>query len=252
MDLRQQLTLRFARRLLKTPEGRAHVLNQVADAESNGENQVFEHVLRHVQDPALRKMIEKHQADEVRHEQLFRACLPRTGVDPGPVPAHLKLIDRLDRAVGGFFSHPIVDDQGVMEAYVMLQVIEERAIVEFAIFEQAFRDYDPATADVFAEVARDEARHLKYCHAISQRYAPSPETLARTLARYRALEARCFQENGAANLEHTLARGILAGSPLVKWFWKTIQSMGKGQLPYTRYATSTSTSTSSTTALAAA
>ena len=237
MDIREQLTICFARRLLQTPEGRAHVLNQVADAESNGENQVFEHVLRHVKDPSLRKMIEKHQADEVRHEQLFRACLPRTGVDPGPVPAHLKLIDRLDRAVGGFFSQPIVDDQGVMEAYVMLQVIEERAIVQFAIFERAFRAHDPATADVFAEVARDEERHLKYCHAISRRYAPSEEVLQEKLTNYRALEARCFQDNAAANLQHTIANGILAGGPAVKWFWKTIQSLGHNQLPYTPYAT---------------
>ncbi|HZS42288.1 MAG TPA: hypothetical protein VFF06_35905, partial [Polyangia bacterium] len=75
MDLRAWMTLRFTKRLLATPEGRAHVLNQIADAESNGENQVFEHILAHVDDPQLRKLIEKHQADEIRHEKLFRACV---------------------------------------------------------------------------------------------------------------------------------------------------------------------------------
>ncbi len=237
MDLREWLTLRFTRRLLSTPEGRAHVLNQIADAESNGENQVFEHVLGHVDDPALRKMIEKHQADEIRHEQLFRACLERTGVDPGPVPPHLKLIDRLDRAVGGFFAEPIDGPTKVMEAYVMLQVIEERAVSQFKVFEKAFREIDPETADTFVQVAKDEERHLKYCHAISKRYAPDEETRRRTLDEYRALEAKAFQENSRANMEHTFARGYFRGGPVVKGFWKTLTGLQSrsGRLPYTPF-----------------
>ncbi len=238
MNLREQMTLRFARRLLKSEKGRAHVLNQIADAESNGENQVFEHVLKHVDDPALRKMIEKHQADEIRHEQQFRACLKRTGVEPGPVPSNLKLIDRLDRAVGGFFAEPITDGKGVMEAYLMLQVIEERAVTQFKVFEEAFRELDPETADTFAQVARDEARHLKYCHAISKRYAPDEKTREETLTRFRALEAKCFAENSAANMDYTFSRGYFSGGPVVKGFWRGIQWLSKrsSKLPMTPFA----------------
>jgi rubrerythrin len=239
MDLRDWMTLRFTRRLLSSPEGRAHVLNQIADAESNGENKVFEHVLAHVDDPSLRKMIEKHQADEIRHAQMFRACLERTGVDPGPVPAHLKLIDRLDRAVGGFFAVPIDGPRGVMEAYLMLQVIEERAVSQFKVFEQAFRDAgDTETADTFAAVAKDEARHLKYCHAISKRYAPNDQVRENTLEQYRRLEARCFSENSGANMEHTFGRGYFQGGPVIKGFWKTLTNWQKrsGRLPFTPFA----------------
>ncbi len=238
MDLREWLTLRFTRRLLSTPEGRAHVLNQIADAESNGENQVFEHVLAHVDDPALRKMIEKHQADEIRHEQQFRACLERTGVDPGPVPANLKVIDRLDRAVGGFFAQPLEGARGVMEAYVMLQVIEERAVSQFKIFERAFREIDPEIADTFVAVAKDEERHLKYCHAISKRYAPDEETRLATLEKYRQIEARAFQENSCANMDYTFSRGYFRGGPVVKGFWRTLTDWQKrsGRLPYTPFS----------------
>jgi rubrerythrin len=237
MDLREWMTLRFTRRLLSSPEGRAHVLNQIADAESNGENQVFEHVLKHVDDPALRKMIEKHQADEIRHEQLFRACLARTGVDPGPVPPHLKLIDRLDRAIGGFFAVPIEDDRGVMEAYLMLQVVEERAVSQFKIFERAFREIDPETADTFLAVAKDEERHLKYCHAISKRYAPDEATLKEVLDKFRRLEAQAFADNSRANMQHTFARGYFPGGPVVKGFWNALTGLQKrsGKLPYTPF-----------------
>jgi rubrerythrin len=238
MSFREQMTLSFARRLLATPEGRAHVLNQIADAESNGESQVFEHVLAHVDDPKLRKMIEKHQADEVRHEQMFRACLKKTGLDPGPVPSHLKLIDRLDRAVGGFFAQPITDGRGVAEAYLMLQVIEERAVTQFKIFEQAFREIDPEIADTFVAVARDEERHLKYCHAIAKRYAPDDATREATLARFRRLEAQAFADNSAANMQHTFERGWFAGNALVKGFWRAIQWVNgrSGNLPLTEFA----------------
>jgi rubrerythrin len=238
MDLRNEIVERFTRRLLATPEGRAHVLNQIADAESNGESQVFEHILEHVDDAQLRKLVEKHQADEVRHEKLFRACVERNGVQQGPVPSHLKLIDRLDAATGGFFQRDLDKTTGVMEAYLLLQVIEERAITQFTVFERLFREIDPVIADTFVEVARDEERHLKYCHAISKRYAPDELTRQSTLKRLRELEARCFAENSAANMEHVFDNGYFDGGPVAKWVFKAMAALGNrsGELPYTAYA----------------
>ena len=237
MNVRDRMMLRYLDRLLGSAAGRAHLLNQGADAEANGENQVFEHVLSHVDDPQLRKLVEKHQADEIRHEQLFRACLARTGESPGPVPSHLKLIDRLNDAVGGYLSKPIVDGRGVMEAYVMLQVIEERAVTQFALFEAAFRPVDAATADVFAEVARDEARHLKYCQAISRRYAPGDATLAAVLTHYRDVEARCFAENSDANMDHVFSHGLFQASRVEKSLWRALQwwSARSSALPVTAF-----------------
>ena len=238
MNLRERLSLRFIDRVITSPEGRTHLLNQCADAEGNGENGFFEHILAHVDDPALERMITKHRDDEIRHEQLFLAARDKTGIDPGPVPNELKLIDRLDRAVGGFFAQPIRDRRDIMQAYLMLQVLEERALTQFALFERAFRDSDEdETADVIAEIAKDEERHLKYCHAIARRYAPSEAVQQATLEELRQLEARCFAENGRANMQHLFDRGYVAVNPVEKLFWQAVNGLSaRAEPPLTQFA----------------
>jgi len=237
MNLRERLSVRFIDRVITSEEGRAHLLNQCADAEGNGENGFFDHILAHVDDPSLTKMIAKHRDDEIRHEQLFLAARDKTGIDPGPVPNELKLIDRLDRAVGGFFAQPIRDRRDVMQAYLMLQVIEERALTQFALFEIAFRDSDPETADVIGGIARDEERHLKYCHAIARRYAPDAKTERETVRELRQLEARCFAENGRANMQHLFDKKWVAVNPVEKLFWQAVNGLSaRGEPPLTQFA----------------
>ena len=237
MNLRERLHIRFIDRVITSDEGRAHLLNQCADAEGNGENGFFEHILAHVDDPALQRMIAKHRDDELPHEQLFLAARDKTGIDPGPVPPHLKLIDRLDRAVGGFFAQPVRDRRDVMQAYLMLQVIEERALTQFALFEVAFRGIDDQTADVIHGIARDEERHLKYCHAIARRYAPDERTQKDTLRELRQLEACAFAENGRANMQHLFDRGWVAVNPVEKLFWQAVNGLSaRGEPPLTEFA----------------
>jgi rubrerythrin len=209
MRVQQRLTEKFVTQLVKSPEGRAHLLNQIAEAEDNGEARVFDDAIALVDDPALKKMIARHRDDEIRHGQLFRACMRRTNVDPGPVPNGLKVIDNLSAKMGGFFDAPITDAKGVMEAYLVLQVLEERACEQFPMYERVFSKIDPETAAVFAEVGRDEARHLKYCHAISKRYAPDEETRIAELQRLRRLEAESFRETQRANMSHVEAKGLM-------------------------------------------
>ncbi len=231
MTVRQRINLAFLRRLLATAEGRAHVLHQIADAEGSDEAAIFDRTLARVDDPRLQKLIEKHKADEERHEALFRACAERTGARVPPTPDDLKLLDRLNRATDRFLEQPITDGRGVMEAYLMLQVIEERAITQFRVFEAAFREIDPATADTFREVARDEERHLKYCHAIAKRYAPDEATRVATLARFRKVEAKVFAQNGFANMRYAMRRGYFAGGRIEKLMWRAVgalQAAGPG------------------------
>lgn len=237
MNLRERLNIRFIDRVITSPEGRAHLLNQCADAEGNGENGFFEHILAHVDDPSLHKLVAKHRDDELRHEQLFLGARDKTGIDVGEVPNELKLIDRLDRAVGGFFAQPIRDRRDIMQAYLMLQVIEERALTQFALFELAFRGVDDETADIIAEIAADEDRHLKYCHAIARRYAPSAAVQQSTLDELRQLEARAFAENGRANMQHLFDRGWVAVNPVEKLFWQAVNGLSaRSEPPLTRFA----------------
>jgi rubrerythrin len=236
MNLKKTLTKLYMTEMLRTPRGQAHLLNQIAEAEESGEARVFDDALAHVDDPKLQKMIELHREDEIRHGLLFRECLARTGVDPGPVPADLKALDRIDRKMGGFFERDIKDGYGVMQAYLILQVIEERAIEQFSMVEPVFRKYDAKTADVFKEVAADEQRHLKYCHAITKRYAPDQTTLERELGRLRQLEAEAHLETEQANTRYAFEHDLLTpGFP--RWLWRNVTRFGERRsvLPLTQF-----------------
>lgn len=239
MDVRERIALHFLRHVVATPEGRAYVLNQVAFAEASDEGRVFARIRAQVDDPALARMIAKHEADEVRHAEMFGARLRATGIDPGPVPQNVRLLDRLDRKLGergvGFFDRPIVDGRSIMEAYLVLQVIEERALHQFGVLERAFAEVDPETAVVFRAVARDEERHLRYCHAISRRYAPTEALRLATLARFRLAEAEAFRENSAANagvLLDTVLRSPIARAEFELFFFLSSRSHA---LPFTRF-----------------
>ncbi len=225
MTRQEQLSARFITHLLHTAKGRAHVLNQLADAEDSDEVRIFEILLSKVDDPQLAKMIGRHMADEKRHAEMFRECVARQGVAPGPVPEHLKLLPRLDRRLGGLLDREITDGKGIMQAYVLLQVIEERAVTQFAMFEPVFERFDPLTARVLAEIGRDEVRHLKYCHAIARRYAPSAHELAQTLEKYRTVEALAFAETSLENLKYTVALGLVEMNPLELLLYRGISEV---------------------------
>jgi hypothetical protein len=225
MTLQSALRSRYLHALLESPRGRAFVLGQMAEAEGSDEGQVFEMLERRVDDPDLARMIRKHAEDEVRHARMFSERAAATGVPIAPLPAELRVLERLDRDLGGFFDNLRNDPTGVMEAYLLLQVIEERAITQFAIIEPIMREYDPASADVLVEVGRDEERHLKYCHAISRRYAPSEATRLATLARFREVEARAFADHSIANMRHCLDHDLAALRPLEKLLWRGLNRL---------------------------
>ena len=219
---RERVTRHYLDRLLASPRGRAFVLAQAAEAEATDEGHFFDLILAHVADPALAKLVRRHRADELGHAEAFRACLARTGANPGPVPAELRLLERLERALGGTLGHEVRTPREVMEAYLLLQVIEERAVTQFALFEQAFRQHDAETADTFRAIAKDEERHLRYCHAIARRYAPDELTRATTLRRFREIEAKVFAENARANMRHALDEGLVELDPLGRLLWRAL------------------------------
>ena len=217
----------FLARLVATPRGRAHLLNQVADAESNGESTIFDSALALVDDPELRRFIARHAADEVEHARAFTERRDAQGVDIGPAPTHLRVVDRIDRKLGGFFARGVRSRRDVMDAYLVLQVVEERACTQFPLFSRVFRDVEPETAALFDRVQRDEERHLKYCHAISRRYAPSEAVRRSTLAEMRAVESECFAENSRAGLAWVLDRGYASLSPLEALGFRSLLRVGK-------------------------
>jgi rubrerythrin len=225
MNLQESLTLAFFERLVASPEGRAHVLATCADAESSDEGAVFDRLLAHVDDEELRRLVKRHQEDEIRHAAMFRECLARTGVPEPTVPDHLKLLKRIDRLLGGVMDEPIESREDVMRAYLLLQVIEERATTQFPIHVKAYKKVDPKTAAVVEQIAKDEERHLKYCRAIARRYAPSEDAMREELRRLREVEGRAFAANSTANMDYVLGRGYMTLGPVLGAVWRGLRAV---------------------------
>ena len=122
-----------------------------------------------------------------------------------------------------------------MDAYLVLQVIEERAIEQFAMMEPVLRRYDSKSADDIRGIAKDEERHLLYCRAISARYAPSEARRSERLTEFREAEAAAFREQQGKGLGFILDQKLLSGPTACMWR-ATVQLLGGSRgLPYTRF-----------------
>ncbi|MCU1277988.1 MAG: hypothetical protein JWM53_1534 [bacterium] len=214
----------FLSRLVAAPRGRAFLLSFMADAEESDEG-AFDELVARAEAPEVQKMVRLHREDEARHGRLLRACVARAGVAPEPLPVELRYIDRLDRMTAGGFRAHFLDDGdglGVMRVYAMLQIVEERGVIQFARIAAALRQFDAESARVIEEIVVDEERHVKYARAITRRYAPDDATLQRTLSQFRALEERAFADHGRAFFAHAVARGLVGVHALERLAWKTV------------------------------
>jgi hypothetical protein len=148
-----------------------------------------------------------------------------------PLPKNAHLLRRIDERVG-FFTKPVVDRQGVVEAYMLLLVIEERAMKQFARWERAFAAVgDHETSRMIGEIRKDEERHLKYCEAITRRYSEDEAARQARLAYYRALEAECYEEVQALNLRALVANGFVGKTWWTKALWRTLADVAGKRLP---------------------
>jgi hypothetical protein len=155
----------------------------------------------------------------------LQECIARGGITPVAVPPELRIVERIDRHAGRA-ARAFVDGRlGVMEAYLVLQVVEERGVRQFPLLAEALRPYDPESAATIERITADERRHVRYAQAISKKYAPDSATLDETLARYRRAEARAFAEHGAAFLRFVTARDLFVAGPLERLFWRGLGRM---------------------------
>lgn len=212
---------RFLARLCANHDGRAFLLNALADAEEADELGVFDHLIAEVGDPTLKKVIETHRDDELRHAEMMRACLRRNGCPRQPGPVELQIVPYIARALGDGDASLLVRP-AVWEAYAFLEVLEYRAVEEYPRFAAALGATDPETGAVIRAIASDEARHVKYARAVSRRCAPDPDTLERTRAKFRAAEAGAFVAHGRATIRHAVRHRLLAGSTAERVMWRAI------------------------------
>jgi hypothetical protein len=236
MTIQDTLTRRFIDTLTSTAEGRAHVLNLASEAEGTDELRMFDALLAQVDDPSLARVVRRHKDDELRHQRLFAEARDRTGVATGKPPPELLILERIDAKLGGFLHRPVTGPEDIARFYLILQVVEERAITQFELLEPAFRRFDVQAADTIREIRGDEDNHLLYCKAIAKRYYPDDAAREAELDRLRELEAEAFHENGQASMKYALEHGMVKGV-FERIFWTAMgkvahRAAGK---PYTRF-----------------
>jgi hypothetical protein len=233
-DFRTELSTRFLSDLLASPLGRAYVMSQAAAAESSDETVIFDRLLPLVNDPQLQKAIATHKADEERHAELFLQCAARQGVGTLEIPTHLQLLPLIKQEVGNFDAE-INTDEDVMNAYLVLQVIEERAVEQFTMISGVLKKHDPTSALVIEGIMRDEERHLRYCAAISKRYAPSDALLQQRLDQYRNAEGRAFQKQQQLTTQHLWKMDVMPAYKIRMWkgLLAVTRPLTNRSLPYT-------------------
>jgi rubrerythrin len=216
----------FFSRLFATPRGRAFFLSTMADAEESDEAGVFDALLERVDDPKLHKMVRRHADDETRHAELLRgrvrAIVEQHGIDMPAPPPGLGIVPLLDEMLGGLAEKFVAKERSVMDAYVLLEVVEDRAVQEFPRVAEALEPFDPESAAVVRSIWEDEKRHVLYARAINKRYAPDADALSRALAKMRKVEKRAFDAHGAHILRHVLAENLLEVPFAERMFFRAI------------------------------
>ncbi len=196
----------FFTQLVSTPEGRQHMLSFSVDAEEGDEGAIFDQLAVAVEEPKLRRIVERHRDDEIRHGTLFRACLARLGLEKVEVPDEIRIIRQIASSSGGA-ERPVRTAEDIVATYAMLFVIEQRGVEQFPFLSEAFRAVDPETADTYDRVARDERGHVHYCETIGRHYAADDAAWQSAVTRARSIEESAFQAVGMANLTYCAERG---------------------------------------------
>jgi rubrerythrin len=198
----------FLRALLTTPAGREHLLSIAVDAEEGDEAGLFDQIADAVDVPELRRVVETHRDDELRHARLYRECLARNGYTKRELPSSLSLIDQLrDGVEDPAPTLHTADD--IMWFYALLYVIEERGVERFPLIADAFERHDPETAETYRRVARDERGHIRYCERIGRHYAASDDAWAEAVAVSREIEAAAFARAERAQLTYCVQQGLV-------------------------------------------
>ncbi|MEM1451870.1 MAG: ferritin-like domain-containing protein [Planctomycetota bacterium] len=218
--LARSLARRRDRAAWADPRRRLLTLESFAATEEDG-GQDLVAAARRVTDPDLRAHVERHAADELRHARMFRdrarevAAELALSEDAGERPDRPYDLSRgrpgLEQDAHGFFSGGLYDELGEVEYVAMLHVAESRAADLFAHHLDLVRGDDPATAEVFEAILRDEKYHMAYTARFLERWegegragevarALRSARSSRAMANWRALGLRSGAGFGKAML----------------------------------------------------
>lgn len=212
----ERLSRYYLRKLVATRRGRAHLYNFAAEVEDGDEGEIFEQLADAVTDRRMAKLVRRHAADEEGHAGLFREALRRTGESPPPIPDSLQFIRRIN-AMTGLFERGVQDATDIVEVAAVLRAIEQRAVDRYPLIGALLREVgDDFGADAFATVARDEARHVRYCDALGRHHAENDVAWRRQVRRYRRIERRAFYQHAPTDVRYAIEQGLVRLGPVAR------------------------------------
>ena len=219
------LTRRFMASVVRDDEALRFFLNNASDAESNGEGAIFERVKPFLE-PKLQKLVDTHAADEVRHAKLLADELARLGGTLTVPAEELRVVERAGRVAGDLWNKPVEGPRDVARAYLLLYAIERRAIERFTLMEEALRGAGRTqTADLFASIAKDEARHLRYCVVVSRAMLPDEKEWDALRDEMVEAEAQAFTTNSQLFM-NALIDGVFTTMGFWRrMFWKDVVAL---------------------------
>jgi rubrerythrin len=154
----------------KDPYRKYRTLLSFSETEEDGGKDLVR-ASRRVTDPDLRKHIERHSKDEVRHANLFRERAAEVASESNFSLNSEMQVDKpydlsgarrgLQVDAHGFFNAGLIDELGELEYVAMLHVAECKAAELFEMYHE-LNQHDPKTRGVFAEILKDEKYHVAY------------------------------------------------------------------------------------------
>jgi tRNA isopentenyl-2-thiomethyl-A-37 hydroxylase MiaE len=195
--------------IMRQPSAKGFLLSAYSDAESSGEGEIFDKCLQRATDPTVIRMMQKHRDDEIRHGKLLADRRDELGLPAYEIPPALQWVERLSDEAGGTFDLPMDKPGDIVAAYQLLYVVEERALKDFALLAEVLEETgDDVTAKLFRTIAKDEARHLRYCEAIGRRYSSTDAEWDEGVAHLRQIEADFYEDQGRKMMKHLVANEL--------------------------------------------
>ena len=173
--------LRFAestknRAVWREPRRKLLTLESFARTEEDGGRDLLV-AARRIGDAELRKHLERHAEDEIRHAALFRRrAADLRGEHPSLVlgeqadkPYDLSRGRGADVDAHGFLNSGLVDQLGEVDYVAMLHVAEARAAELFEMHRELSRDDAQMTA-LFDVILKDEKYHCAYTQRFLEKW----------------------------------------------------------------------------------
>ncbi len=162
----------------KDPHRKYRTLLSFSETEEDGGKDLVR-AGRRVSDPDLRKHIERHSNDEVRHADLFRRRAAEVASENNiPIGADSELDARFDLAgarkgvdvdAHGFMNSGLIDELGELEYVAMVHVAECKAAELFTLYRD-MNAHDDKTRGVFEEILKDEKYHVAYTKSFLEKW----------------------------------------------------------------------------------